>query len=99
MASRLYHEYACEPSVSKADIRVALSVLEEPDISSSSPISDGASEVAVVMHTDEEPHTLDIRVTGHSGEWTKKSEEAVQNVIQNVEGVGDLVDSDGGYES
>jgi len=82
------------PGASYTDIRAALSGLTEDDVSVSSPISEGGSEAAVVVNGD----TAEVRIDGHDGSWTKKSQKGVVSAIEAVDGVEECVSVDGGYE-
>lgn len=95
MASRLYHRYSTERGVQKPAVRNALSLLTNDDVSVGSPISAGASEVAIVI----EDGDVVVRVEGHEGEWTQTSEAAVQSAVEAVDGVNELVESKGGFET
>lgn len=96
MGEYLRHEYEAESGVSKAAVRDALSALSEDDVSSSSPVSAGGQELAV---DDTGDGALAVICEGHGGDWTKTSEEAVRVAVQSVDGVGDLVGSEGGYDA
>lgn len=95
MASRLYHRYSTERGVQKPAVRNALSLLTNDDVSVGSPISAGASEVAIVI----EDGDVVVRVEGHDGDWTRTSEETLRKVIEGVDGVNELVESKGGFET
>lgn len=95
MAQDLYHEYSTTGSVSRSDVRDALSGLTDDDITESSPITAGAAEVGVETRDG----TVIVRVSGHEGEWSKTSETALRRAVVGVDGVDELTDSDGGYET
>jgi len=99
MASRLYHEYTVDAGVEQRAVRAALTELTDEDVSVSSPISAGADEVSVQMDYDGDSDVLVLHVEGHGGEWTKTSEQTLRRAVEEVEGVGELVYSEGGYES
>lgn len=89
----LEHTYEAD-GVDRSEVRSALSELTDDDVSESSPVTAGGSELAVVVADGE----LIIREGGHDGEWTKTSETAVRRAVSTVNGVGELVESSGGYE-
>lgn len=98
MAQNLYHEYTASGDVTRPEVREALDGLTDDDISDSSPITEGAEEAAVAVQHTSEGSAVVVTVEGHDGEWTYTSENAVKSAVRSVEGVGDLVDSEGGYE-
>lgn len=99
MVSRLYHRYEAERPPVQADVRGALAEIGEDDVSVSSPVSAGAPEVSVGFEYEDGDGYLEVTVEGHEGDWTKTSEQAVQSAVQSADGVGDLVESEGGYEA
>lgn len=99
MAQNLYHEYTASGDVTRPAVREALDGLTDDDISGSSPITAGAEEAAVAVQRTGEGSAVIVNVEGHGGEWTRMSEDAVMDAVQSVEGVGELADSEGGYES
>lgn len=98
MVESLYHRYEAEPAVSYGTVRAGLHTLNDGDVSASSPVSGGAEEVAVSIIRHEDTF-VDLHVEGHDGDWTKTSEQAVRRAVQRVGAVGDLVESEGGYET
>lgn len=100
MAQNLYHQYAIATSVGYSDVRGALDKLTDDDVSQSSPLTAGGSEVGIELTGEgEDPGgILHVRVEGHEGEWTKTSEDSLRRAVQSVEGVGELLSSTGGYE-
>jgi hypothetical protein len=99
MGSYLYHQYEATGSVTNGDVRNALYTLTDDDVSVSSPITGGASEVSVHFENINGTRLVVLTIDGHDGDWTKTSESALTGAVQSVEGVGDLVASEGGYES
>lgn len=101
MAQELYHQYAANQDVNRRSVRDAVSELDGDDLSVSSPISAGATEVGIDVTgmSDEPGGFVHVTVSGHDGDWTKTSEQALKSAVQSVDGVGELVSSDGGYES
>lgn len=99
MAQRLYHEYVVDTGVTSRDVRAALEQLTDDDVSQSSPISGGAPEAATVLTGSDGESVIGVRVEGHDGEWTKTSERALKSAVKSVEGVTELVLSEGGYET
>jgi len=98
MASTLLHKYKADPDIDQAAVREALNSLTSDDVSSSSPITPGASEASVGVERDDDEAVVTVHVAGHAGDWTRTSEDAIQKVVQDVDGVGELVESKGGYE-
>jgi len=82
------------PGAGYTDVREALSGLTDDDVSVSSPISEGGSEAAVVV----DGNTIEVRVDGHEGDWTKKSQNGVVSAIEAVDGVEECTSIEGGYE-
>lgn len=94
MSGELRHVYETDGSVEQAEVRANLEAITEDDVSKKSPVTAGASEVSVQPSDD----TLELAVGGHGGEWSKTTEEALRSAVQNADGVGDLIDSEGGYD-
>ena len=99
MASTLLHKYKADPDIEQAAVREALNNLTDDDISSSSPITAGASEASVGVERNDDEAVVTVYVDGHSGGWTKKSEEGVRKAVEGVDGVVELADAEGGYET
>jgi hypothetical protein len=64
------------------------------DVSQSSPITETALEVALVVDDGE----VLARVEGHDGDFTKKSQEALKSALNAVDGVSGASVDAGGYE-
>lgn len=97
MADDLYHRYSTSAPVTSAHVRTELQHVTDDDVSKSSPIMGGVPEAGVAIGGDGEDQTVVVRVEGHAGEWTKTSEQALRRAVKRVEGVEELVESDGGY--
>lgn len=66
------------------------------DISKKSPITPGLREVAATIGED----TLTLRVQGHSGQWSKTSQEALTDALAEVDGVdGSTIEVEGGFKA
>lgn len=100
MGQSLYHQYAIDSGVSYSDVRAAVRSLSDDDLSVGSPISGGGEEVGIDLTGEgsDPGGILHIRVEGHDGEWTKTSEKALSRTIRSVNGVGKVIESQGGYE-
>lgn len=79
--------------VTRADVVDALRSVRD-GISNTSPVSAGFREAAVVA-SDE---SLTVRVQGHDGEWSQKSEAALKQAIAGVDGVQSIEVTEGGYD-
>lgn len=99
MSGKLHHTYATDGDVEQADVRAAVSALADDDLTEKSPVTDGAQEVSVQYEEGDGGMVVGIAVEGHAGEWSKTSEQAIKSAVQSVNGVGELVASEGGYES
>lgn len=96
MGGYLWHRYRTVEEVSSGDVRDAVSALTSEDISVSSPISAGGDEVATAFADDGD---LIITVEGYDGDWTLTSEEELRRTISSINGVYELLESDGGYDN
>lgn len=105
MSSELHVTAEHDGSVSNAAVRDALSGL---DVSESSPITADASQVGISHSTEadgegddgEVHHHVELHVSGHDGEWTKTSQEALLDALKDLDGVDvESVSVEGGHES
>lgn len=95
MAQRLHHEYQTDGAVTAGMVRDAVSSLTEDDITNTSPITAGGSEVGIEV----DGTALHVRVEGHEGDWSKTSEDALRRAVEGVDGVEELTTAEGGYEA
>lgn len=98
MGSYLYHRYATEATVLPQAVQGALASLDDGDLSKGSPVTGGCREVGVGTVEADGPRDIVLRVEGHDGDWTKTSEEAIRRRVEQIDGIGGLVESEGGYE-
>jgi hypothetical protein len=98
MASDLLHKYSAHPDIDQSAVRDALNDLTDDDISVSSPITAGAPEASVGVERGDDMAVVEVTVSGHSGDWSKTSEQAVTDAVEAVEGVVERADAEGGYE-
>jgi len=98
MSGKLRHIYEADSSTEQADVRDAIAALSADDLTEKSPVTAGASEMSIQMRDADDGVEVEIFTEGHPGEWSKTSEEAIKSAVQSVDGVGDLVESEGGYE-
>jgi len=98
MASRLRLVYEVSEARAVGKVRQALNNLTEDDLSESSPITPGGNEVGLGRVSSDGGPALEIVIEGHDGDWTKTSQEAVKDAAEGVEGIGDLLEHEGGYE-
>lgn len=84
-----------DADVSVGDVRAALSELSDDDVSESSPVSGGVPEAGIEVNEG----SVDVRIEGHAGEFTKTSQRALVGVLEEIEGGQNTVEIiDGGYE-
>jgi|APHM01.1.fsa_nt_gi hypothetical protein len=98
MGSYLYHRYETDGAVVPQAVEGALATLTDDDLSVGSPVTGGCREVGVGTETIEGERYIILRVEGHSGDWTKTSEEAIRRRVEGTDGIVELVQSEGGYE-
>lgn len=102
MSSELHVTADHDGSVSNAALRERFSGL---DVSESSPITADASQVGIVLSTEtdddgEVNHHVELHVSGHDGDWTKTSQEALLDALKDLDGVDvESVSVEGGHES
>lgn len=94
MARSIHIVFDAEDSVTSGDIRDAVSELTEDDISVRSPISEGAPEIGTTTGDG----WMGV-VAGSGQDWTKTSQQAVIDAVQRVDGIGEVRDITGGYDS
>lgn len=85
--------FETDGELSKSDVRSSLRGLSDDELTKTSPVTEGGSELAVVVTGG----SVTVREEGHDGEWSKTSETAVRRAVQSVDGVGELVSQTGGY--
>lgn len=73
-------------------VREAMASLSDDDVSKTSPVTPGGSEVGVTGGEN-----VEIRVEGHSGEFTKTTEEALVAAVEAIEGTHNVRVTQGGY--
>jgi hypothetical protein len=97
MGSYLYHRYELSEPVVPQAVMGALSSLTDDDLSVGSPVTGGCNEVGVAKVQEDEERFIVLRVEGHSGDWTKTSEDAIRRRVEGIDGIAGLVESEGGY--
>lgn len=95
----LEHAYPYEGDAPRAAVRRALDALEDSDVSKSSPVSGGASELAVTTGEHDGERVVIVREEGHEGEWTKTSERALKAAVKSVPVIDQQVYTEGGYRA
>lgn len=89
-----------EPKADKrltvADVREALSQLDDDDLSASSPVSAGVPEAGIEVDTAGNAH---VRVEGWEGDFTRTSERALSSALSALDTAGGVAVVSGGYES
>lgn len=98
MGSYLYHRYELEEPVVPQAVMGALASLTDDDLSVGSPVSAGCEEVGVAKLQEDGERYIELRVEGHSGDWTKTSEDAIRRRVEGIDGVGGLAESEGGFD-
>lgn len=83
-------------SFNESGLRDALSNISD-EVSQSSPVSEGAPEVAVGHDAGE--GTVTLRVAGHEGDFTLTSQKALLKVLRSHEGAVSPRVASGGYEA
>jgi len=73
-------------------VREAMASLSDDDVSKTSPVTPGGSEVGVTGGEN-----VEIHVEGHSGEFTKTTEEALVAAVEAIEGTHNVRVTQGGY--
>jgi len=99
MAGSLEMEFNATDAVEYRDVRSALRALGDDDVSKTSPVSGGAHEVGVEIRPDGDTPRVRIAVTGHGGEFTKKTTAALRETLLDVEGIEEVHSVEGGHES
>lgn len=88
--------YTVSDGVSTPDIRSALDSVTGDDVSQSSPVEAGVGAGQVQVNGD---GTAEVTVPDAGDTpWTKKSERAIHQAVQSVDGVGELVEKEGGRD-
>lgn len=82
-----------DSDASYRDFRDEVSALTDDDVSQTSPVTAGGNEVGVIVTDDE----VTLTVEGHGGEFTKTTESALIEVIEDVLGEDAEVTVEGGY--
>lgn len=100
MSGDIRLEYEADQSVTTEAVRDSLAELTDDDVSVGSPVSAGVPEAGIGFSTyGDYDRLLNVAVEGHEGDFTKTSHEALEDAIESVEGVGEQVRVEGGYES
>jgi len=97
MAQDIHLTFDAEDGVEYSDVMDAAHELTEDDISEKSPVSAGAPEVGVEFSEDD-GRVLHVRVEGHSGDWSKTSQNALIGAVESVDGVENGSVESGGYD-
>lgn len=97
MASHIYVAGEKDASVSKSDIYEALRAIGRDQLSQKSPVTAQLNEATVGTREQ----SFSVTVEGHSGEWSRSSQDALLKALINIDGVdGDSVEVvSGGYEA
>lgn len=98
MAPTLKHVYAAPPPGGPTPVLQALRSLTEEDISQKSPVTPGIPEVSFNMTREDGQRRLVLTVDSDDGEWSKTSEEAIQDAVLSTITAEELVESEGGYD-